>query len=181
MNFEKPEKSKFWKNGKKLLEISSFYICLPKATIIWGTVPEIWSETIFFLLILDHFLPFYPSPHSSLITQRIKILRKWKKALETSSFTQVSHKWQSYDIWFLRYQLQQTDFFVILGHFLPFYSPNSPKNENIKKMKESPGNIIILHKCTKNHDYMLYFSWDLARDGCNCCFSFWASFVLLPL
>ena len=159
-----------------MLEISSFYTCLPKATIIWGTVLKIWSETIFFLLILDHFLPFYPSPHSSLITQRIKILRKWKKALETSSFTQVSHKWQSYDIWFLRYQLQQTDFFVILGHFLPFYPPNSPKNGNIKKMNKIPGDIIILHKSTKIHNHRLCCSWDMIRDICNCRFSFGAIF-----
>ena len=46
MNFEKPEKSEFWKNEKKLLEISSFYTCVPKTTIIWRTVPEICSENI---------------------------------------------------------------------------------------------------------------------------------------
>ena len=28
------------------------------------------------------------------------------------------------------------NFFVILGYFLPFYSPNSPKNKNCKKMKK---------------------------------------------
>ena len=33
------------KKWKKLLEISSFYTCAPKNTTIWGTVPEIWSET----------------------------------------------------------------------------------------------------------------------------------------
>ena len=36
-----------------------------------------------------------------------------------------------------------------------FYPPDSPKNENFKKMKRAPGDIIILHKCTKNHDHML--------------------------
>ena len=36
-----------------------------------------------------------------------------------------------------------------------------------------PGDIIISHKCTKNHDHiMLYCFWDLAHDGCN----FWAIF-----
>ena len=38
-------------------------------------------------------------------------------------------------------------FFVILDHFLPFYSPNSPKNQNFKKMKKTSGDIIILHMC----------------------------------
>ena len=86
------------------------------------------------------------------------------------------HKWQSCDIWFLRYQLQQTIFFVILGVFLPFYPPNSPKNKNFKKMKKNPEDIIILHKCTKNHDHRLYYSWDVTRDKFNCYFSFWAIF-----
>ena len=40
----KPQKSKFWK-WKNLLEISSFYTCAPKITIIWCTVPEIRSNT----------------------------------------------------------------------------------------------------------------------------------------
>ena len=41
-------------------------------------------------------------------------------------------------------------------------------------MKKTPGDIIILHKCTKNHDHRLYCCWDMARDGCNCYFLFWA-------
>ena len=96
---------------------------------------------------------------------------------------QVYHKWQSYDTWFLRflrYQLQQTDFSVILGHFLPFYSPKSPKNENIKNMK-TPGDIIILHKCTKTHDQRLYCSWDIVCGWRNCYFSFWAIFCPFTL
>ena len=65
-----------------------------------------------------------------------------------------------------------------MGYFLPFYLPNSPKNENFKKMKKNPGDIIILHNCIKNHDHRLYCSWDMARDTCNSYFSFWAIFCL---
>ena len=36
--------------------------------------------------------------------------------------------------------------------------------------------VIILDKYTKNHGHMLYCFWDMARDGCNCYFSFWAIF-----
>ena len=39
-----------------------------------------------------------------------------------------------------------------------------------------PGDIIVLHKCTKNHDHMLYCLWDMTRDKFNCYFSFWAIF-----
>ena len=42
-------------------------------------------------------------------------------------FTHVHHKSRSYDVWFLRYKVQRTKFFVILGHFLPFDPPN-PNN-----------------------------------------------------
>ena len=41
----KTKKIRILKKWKKLLEISSFYTSVPKTTIIWGTVPEIWSET----------------------------------------------------------------------------------------------------------------------------------------
>ena len=39
-----------------------------------------------------------------------------------------------------------------------------------------PGGIIISQKCTKNHDHMLDCSCDMARDGHNTYFSFWAIF-----
>ena len=65
--------------------------------------------------------------------------------------------------------------FVILDCFLTFYLPNNPENQNFEKLKTTPEDIIILHKCNKNHDHMLYCSWDMVRDGCNY-FSFWAIF-----
>ena len=145
------------------------------------------------------------------------------------------HKWKSYDVWFLKYGAWQTECFVIFDNFLPFYPPNSPKNENFekwkkcleislfyiyapeimiicytvpeiwyvteisvifhfwlffallppnlpkkwklkKKRKKKPGDIIILHKCTKNHNHMLYCSWNMTCDRCNCYFSVWAIF-----
>ena len=49
-----------------------------------------------------------------------------------------------------------------------------------KKRKKTPGDIIILHKCTKNHDHMLYCSWDImVHDRCNFYFSFGAIFCFL--
>ena len=40
--------------------------------------------------------------------------------------------------------------------FCPFTPPKSPKNQNLKKGKKNPGDIIILHMCTKNYDHMMY-------------------------
>ena len=77
-------------------------------------------------------------------------------------------------LWFPSYEAWQTEFFVILDCFLPFYPPNNPKNQNFEKLKKAPGDTIILHKCTKNYDHMLYGSWDMVRIMCY--FSFWAMF-----
>ena len=51
---------------------------------------------------------------------------------------------------FLRYRVRKTVFFVILGHFLPFYPPNDNENQNFKKMKKIPADIILLQMCTIN-------------------------------
>ena len=39
-----------------------------------------------------------------------------------------------------------------------FYPANRPKNQNEKKMKKAPGDIIILNMSTKNYDKMMYSS-----------------------
>ena len=58
------------------------------------------------------------------------------------------------------------NFFIILGHFLPFYPLKTPKMK-CQKNEKTHGDIIILHKFNKNHDHRLYCSWDMACDGCN--------------
>ena len=80
-----------------------------------------------------------------------------------------------YGSWYMEHDWE--NFFVILDYFLPFYPTNNPKNRNFEKMKNPPGDIIILHKCTKNNDHILYCSWDMAVTDVIC-FSFWA--ILLP-
>ena len=39
--------------------------------------------------------------------------------------------------------------------FLPFDPPNNPKNQNFEKMKQTPGDIIILHMSTINAVWFL--------------------------
>ena len=74
------------------------------------------------------------------------------------NFTHVHLKPQSYEVQFLRYGVRRFCHFGLFFALLPPSPPNSPKNENIKKMKKTPGDIIILHNCTKTHDYRLYCS-----------------------
>ena len=80
-------------------------------------------------------------------------------------------------IWYMVFQIwSATDkMFVILDCFLPFYPPNNPKNQNFEKLKKTPGDIIILHKCNKNHDHMLHCSLDMVHNEFNY-FLFWAIF-----
>ena len=89
------------------------------------------------------------------------------------------------------YHKQQSDIVIAIFHFALFIlllPADNPKNQtfekNEKKTKQKKNNkteeVILLHKCTKNHNHMLHCSWDMACDGCNCYFSFWAIFLLLP-
>ena len=45
--------------------------------------------------------------------------------------------------------LTTNDNHILHGPFLPpSLPPNNPENQNFEKMKKTPGDIIILHKCT---------------------------------
>ena len=54
---------------------------------------------------------------------------------------------QSYDVCFLRYGVQQKELFVILGHYLGFYPPYNPENQNFEKMKKKPLEILSFYTC----------------------------------
>ena len=71
-------------------------------------------------------------------------------------YIHVYHKWRSYDIWFLKYKVQQTEIFDILGHFLLFQLLDNLENQNFKIQK----NIFlhILHICTTNNKHIMYGS-----------------------
>ena len=71
-------------------------------------------------------------------------------------------------------------FFAILDHFSLFYLSNNLKYQNFEKIKKTPGDIIVLHKCTKSHHHMLYRSWEMERDECPCSCSFW-TLLFYPL
>ena len=87
------------------------------------------------------------------------------------------HKLQSYDVWFLRYRVWQTEFFVILDNFLPIYPVNTWKTKILKKWKKSL-EILSFYTSVPKIKIRCYTvpCWDMARDGCNCYFSFWIIF-----
>ena len=59
---------------------------------------------------------------------------------------------------------------------MPFYPFNNTKSKNFEKLEKRPGDIVILHKCTNNHDHMLYCSLDMVCNKCYFYFSLWAIF-----
>ena len=68
------------------------------------------------------------------------------------------------------------NYFSFQAIFCPFI-PDSPKKfKKKKKRKKNPRDIVILRMCTKNYDQMVYSSWDMVCDRCNCYLSFWAIF-----
>ena len=115
----KTPKNQDFKKGKKLLEIS-FYTYVPEIILIWCMVSEIWSakDRIFCHYGL-FFLPFCPS----IDPENQNFEKNEKNTWRYYHFTNVYHKWQSYDKWFFRYGLQQTKIFCNFGPFLALLSP----------------------------------------------------------
>ena len=142
------------KNEKRIWRCHHFKL---ENTIKWCMLTQIWSVTD---IIFCHFMPIFALlPH----------YRPWKLKFEKNieniwryyPFTHVHNKSRSYDVRFLRYKVQRTKFFVILGHFLPFDPPDNPKNQDFEKIRKTARDIIILHLCTTNDNHMMYGSWDM--------------------
>ena len=89
----------------------------------------------------QNFLSFWVifCPFNPLTTRKIKILKLRKNTRRYYHFTHLHHKWQSYDVWFLRYGVQQTEFFVILDRFLssPAPHPYGPRRSKFWKYEKS--------------------------------------------
>ena len=150
-------------------------------TIIWYMVPEIQSEMdriFFFLVILGHFLHFNPPKNPK--NQNFEKMKTTPGDIIILHMCTINDHHMMYASWDM--ECDRQNFFVISGQFLPFYLTHDWKNQNFEEKKKNPGDIIILHKCNKNHDHMLYCSWDMAGNCCNFYFSFWAIFCpFIPL
>ena len=110
-------KSKFWKNKKSIWRCCHFlYTCIPKITITWCMLPEIWSvRDIIFCHFGPFFCPLTPLPPNNLENQNFE---KLKKARRYHHFTQVFQKSWSY-LQFLRYGAQQISYLSFWAIFCP--------------------------------------------------------------
>ena len=184
-------KIKTLKKPKNYPEMSSFYTCVQKTTILWCMLPHIWSETDIIFCHFGHFLllkwklgknvektwRYYPL-HICTITEVHIMCVSWdikawltqlfvvschflyfdppnnlknqnfeknrKRSWRYYHFTLVYHKWQSDDVWFMRYEAGQTDFFVILNSFLHFYLLQPGKSKCLK-YENMVKDIIVIH------------------------------------
>ena len=140
-NIEK--KSKFWKIEKPTWRYYHFI-----------HLPHKWqSYDVWFLRL---FLPFYPPVEPE--NQNFESKKKKKYTWRYYHFIYVYQKWQSLDAWLLRYGVQRTEFYVVLGRFLPFHPSNNQESQNFVKMKKMQGDTIILHMCAINDNHMMYGS-----------------------
>ena len=75
-----------------------------------------------------------------------------------------TRKWLN-AILFLRYiACDRCNYFSFWAIFCPFTPLTVPKVKKLKNLKKAPGDIIILHTCTKNYDRMMYGSWDMVHN-----------------
>ena len=99
--------------------------------------------------------------------EKIRILKKfYKNCWRYHHFT---HVYQKPHIWgTVSERRSETNFFVILGWFLPFTSPpNNPENQNYEKMKKKTfGDVIILDLCNKKHDQVIMLTqiWSVTNN-----------------
>ena len=86
-------------------------------------------------------------------------------------FTFVYHEWQSYDVWFLRYGVQQAKYFLILEHSLSF-------QWKIKILKKKSLEILSPYTCVPQMTiiwciWFLRYKVQWTEFSVDCFFSFW--------
>ena len=145
------------KKWKKNLEMSSFYTCVSRITIIWCMFSKIWSATEIFFIILDYFLYFYQT--NNLKNQNIEKLKKMLKDIIILLTCTKNHN-MLYSSWDMA--CDRCNFYFLVRTIV---CPFTPQKINIKKIKKTPGDNIILHISAKNYDQMMSGSWDMVCDG----------------
>ena len=136
----KTPKSKFWKMKTFAGYIIILHMCNKNHNHTMYSSPDMEEDRQNFLSFWAIFCPFSP-----LTNRKVKVLKSKKTNTWTYyKFTNLHHKWQLYDVWFLRYGAQPTKIFVILDYFLPFYPLWTKKINFFAKMNNTPEDIIML-------------------------------------
>ena len=133
------QKIKILKKWNRCLEILSFYTCIPKMTIVWCMVPEIWSMTDRIFCHFGWFFAFLPSKNSE--NQNFE---KIKKCLEILSFGARVPKimvtwWMVPEIWCTtdRKKYKQTDKWIDRWKKWHIKVGAPPKNQEVYNIKKA--------------------------------------------
>ena len=145
INSEKPEKSEIWKHETKIDgDIIILHMCTKNQNNMryssWDTE---WD------IIFGNFRPFF-----ALSASKMKISKKMRKKLVDINILHKcmrDHDHKLYCSWDMVHDTWNC-YFSFWVSFLPFYPTDSPKNQNFRKKKKTPGDIIILHMWIKNYD-----------------------------
>ena len=167
-----PKKTTFWKNEKKSADITILGRCTINDNHMMYGSWDTKHDKQNFLSFWTIFCPFSP-----LTTWKIKILKKWKKMPEDIIILQMYTTNDNHMMdgsWDMEHDRQNflsfwTNFCTLIN------TPSSLKNKKFEKMKITTEEVIILHMCTINDNYMMYGSWDIKCDRQNF-LSFWTIF-----
>ena len=138
-----PQKLKFGKNVKKPWDIILLNMLTINEDHMMYDSWDIRYEGQSFLSIWAIYCPF-----TVLTTSKF-----WKKFKKTCRDIIILHLCTTNENHMMKSGVRQTEFFVIMDYFLPFYlappdlPTNNPKNQNFDKMKKITGDIFILHMC----------------------------------
>ena len=160
-----PEASKFWKHLKKKTnawrQIIILHLCTTNDNhMMYGSWDINW--------IFGHFVLFFALlPSNKMKNQNFEKLKKTPGDIIILHMSTINENYMMCGSWDM--ECDRQIFFSFWTIFWLFYTPIITQRIKIlKNWKKTPGSIIILHNCTKNHDHMLYCSWDTACYGRTC-------------
>ena len=128
-----------------------------------------------------NFGPFFYPFSPMMTTQKIKILKLKKTPgniiiLHICTINDIHMTHGSWDM-----ECNKQSFLSFWTVFCPFYPLNNPKNQNFGKMKHTPKDITILHRCTINDNHMMYLSYEILSTTDRTFCHFGLFFAILPL
>ena len=114
----------------------------------------------------QNFLSSWPifCPFTPLTTQKIKILKYWKKSpkdINISHMCTINDNHMMYGSWDLERDRQN---FLSFWTVFCTFTLKTQKIKTLKKWK-NPGDWIILDRCTITDNHMMHGSWDIKTDG----------------
>ena len=130
---------------------------------------------------MDCFLLLYPTNNPK--NQNFEKMKKLPGDIITLHRCTINDNHIMYGSWDM--EDERHNFIYFLSFWTIFcsftHTPNNPKNQNFEKMKETPGDIIILHKCNINDNHIMYGSWDMEHtDIIFCQFGPFLALLLYP-